>query len=316
MRELLLIFCACGLALALLVLFGGASRLSGAQTNTIAGRASAPQPAVFALGVISVGNVYRGSFTPDGRGFYFFKNVTPGQEDYRIFVSHLRSGGWTQPEKVKLGGEYSDMYPAISRDGTHLVFSSYRLAPGATADRRMAHLWYAERKGDGWGEPVFMAAANTLGDYHSQTGFGHDGALYFWRTFRSATVGQTMLTLRTRWDGKQYGKPEPYEEVERGRNWKPELYVWGGAPGPDGAFVLLEVSKRHPQTNQPGPSDIWVSIRRNGNWAPPQPLGAGVNSEGNDNFIFYSSDGKELFFVRDFNQFYHISLQAALESVK
>jgi hypothetical protein len=52
------------------------------------------------------------------------------------------------------------------RTGGGSVFSSYRPAPGDMAEKRNAHLWYADREGNGWGEPVFMSAANKLGSYH------------------------------------------------------------------------------------------------------------------------------------------------------
>jgi len=65
-----------------------------------------------------------------------------------------------------------------------------------------------------------------------------------------------------------------------------------------------------------GASDIWVSIRRGGTWAPPRKLGAGINSDGYDVFPFVSPDGRDLYFVRDFAAFYHIPQREALRSVE
>jgi hypothetical protein len=145
--------------------------------STAPGRAAPERaaPERFSPGVISSGNVYRGSFAPDGRTFYFFKKVVEGAEDYRIFVSRLAGDAWTTPERFLLGGEHSDMYPAITPDGRRMIFSSYRPAPGATAEKPNANLWYADRKGDGWGEPVFMAEASVAGTYHSWVHVGRRG---------------------------------------------------------------------------------------------------------------------------------------------
>ncbi len=106
-------------------------------------------PQIFGAGTISTGEVYRGSFAPDGRAFYFFRKVTPGQEDYRIFVSRLRQGQWLVAEQIKLGGDYSDLYPSLSREGQRMVFASYRPVPGSNGGKPDANLWYVDRKGEG-----------------------------------------------------------------------------------------------------------------------------------------------------------------------
>lgn len=277
-------------------------------------RSTPPQPQVFAPETISVGNVFRGTFTPDGQRFYFFKKVTEGEEDYRIFRSRLINNHWTEPEPVVLGGDFSDLYPTISPDGRRMVFSSYRPAPGDTAAQPNANLWYVEQEGDDWGAPVYLAKLSTPAHYDAKPFFGPAGALYFesttpdWRTTRS---------LVTHWDGQAYRPPEPIEAIEHWRTWRPDLHVWGGVPGPDGTFFVLDVSARDPETGRAGPSDQWVSLRRpDGSWDEPVPLGGGLNSDGYDNFTFFSPDGEVLFFVRDFDRFYYVPLAPVLEQIR
>ncbi|NOT62823.1 MAG: hypothetical protein HOP19_21655 [Acidobacteria bacterium] len=274
------------------------------------------EPEVFGAGILSKGEVYRGCFTPDGRSFYFFKKVTPGQEDFRIFISQLVGGKWSEPQRVKLGGEYSDLYPSISKDGRRMVFSSYRPAPGDTSAKPNAHLWYVDRKGDEWGEPIFMSGASQLGYYHSWVEFGFDGGVYFRRT---TPDWRTTETLVTRWKGGKYRMAEPVAALERWKSWRAEIRIVGGSFSPNGNVMFLDVATRNPQSGR-GASDIWVSFRRVGkrvsDWSEPQPLGANINQEGFDVFPFFSPDGKELFFVRDFATFYRIPLAAALNSVR
>jgi len=270
------------------------------------------EPEVFGTDVLSKGEVYRGCFTSNGRSFYFFKKVTRGQEDYRIFISHLAGGKWSEPQRVSLGGEYSDTYPAISKDGKRLVFASYRPAPGDTSAKPNAHLWYVDRNGDGWGKPVFMPAASKLGHYHSWVEFGFDGGVYFRRTTPDWRANETLVT---RWNGKEYETPKSVAAVERWKSWRADVRIAGGSYGPDGNVIFFDVAMRNPQTGL-GASDIWVSLKRNGNWAEPKPLGANVNKAGFDVFPFFSPDGKEMFFVRDFATFYRIPLAEALKSVR
>lgn len=249
--------------------------------------------------------VFRGSFAPDG-AFYFFRSL-PGRNRYRIVVSRPNGSGWTAPEPVLLGGDFSDSYPSVSTDGRRLVFASWRPIPGGGPED--AHLWYADRTADGWAAPVFMDKATAPGSYHSWVHVAEDGAVYFRRT----TTGDKTQTLVTRWNGDGYGIAQPVVEVERWRTWRADVDVVGGLPGPHGDSLFLDVATRDPATGRRA-SDIWVAVRERGGWLEPRPLGLGINSPGYDVFPFFSRDGHTLYFVRDFRTFHAIDLQRALDS--
>ena len=274
---------------------------------------SSKQPEIFGPGVLSVGEVFRGTFMPDGRTFYFFKKVTKDQEDYRIFRSRLVNGKWTDPERVNLGGDYSDLYSSISSDGQRMVFSSYRPAPGDNSSKRNAYLWYVDRRGDGWGKPVFISAANILGYYHPGPQLGAGKEIYFRRI---SPDWETSEGLITRWNGTEYTKPELFQAGERWKGWRSDLHVGGGSPGPNENVIFLDVTYIDPQTKRRSKSDIWVSLKNQNKWTEPKPLGPGINTDGWETFPFFSPDGKYLYFVRDFNTFYRISLKEALRSVR
>jgi hypothetical protein len=276
--------------------------------GTLLGCATRPQPEVFAPDVLSTGNAWKGSFAQDGRSFYFFMKQPTGKENYRIQVSRRQGDAWTAPERVDLGGDFSDLYPTVSPDGRRLVFVSYRPAPGeAPGGEPHAMLWLAPRVGDGWGEAVYLESLNVPGQYHSQPAFDGQGALYF----RRSRPGGDTVTYVTRWTGEAYGAPEPYDPINRwSSGWREGLFVWGGVPGPDGSFIVLEVSAV--EGKKRGPADLWVTRGRGGTWTEPRPLGNGVNTPGNENFIFFSPDGRDLFFVRDFARFYRVPVAAVL----
>ena len=278
-------------------------------------QAAAPGPGdtaqVFAPGVVSTGNVYRGSFSPDGREFFWFRKMTPGTEHYRIFRSRLAAGSWSAPEVVDLGASPSDLYPAVSPDGRWLLFSSYRPAPGDTSSHANAHIWAAPRSGDGWGTPVFLAGANRLGYYHSGLTFVEGGWLHFGRATPDFRTGTSH---RARWANGRLSTPERYADGGRWTNWRKDRHLWDARPAPGGRALILEISPVDTVTGRRGPSDLWISERRGSDWTEPRPLGAGVNSPGTENFIFFSPDGRELFYVRNFEAVRHVSLAAALAS--
>jgi hypothetical protein len=276
----------------------------------VAAPARAQQAAAFAPGVISTGNVFRGTFDHDGRTFYFFKKVGPeNSEDYRIFRSRLVGDTWTTPERVSLGGEFSDLYPSISLDGRRMVFSSYRPAPGDTSKKPNAHLWYVDRVGDGWGPPVFMREASLLGWYHSQPTIGRDGSVAVGRTSPDWSRSERVVS---RWNGSAFGVPVVDDPAARWKSWRPDLHVWNGVPSPDGSFMILEISRVDTATRRRAPGDLWVSVSRNGTWAEPRRLGPGVNSDQTENFVFFSPDGRVMYFVREFAAFYRVGVDEIL----
>lgn len=284
-------------------------------TLVCAGCGSGARPSAMAalqiLGVetISVGNVFRGSFTPDGDTLYYFKNVTEGQEDYRIFRSYRTGDAWSTPERVRLGGEHSDMYPAITPDGRRMVFSSYRPAPGDTSAHPSAYLWYVERQDGGWSRPVFMAEANAFSHYHSQPIFDGLANLYFARqTWDYRNRSEHM----TRWENGRYTRPDTSTSWIALRDRAgPGRFLYETTPGYDGSFSLLVIGAR-PDSGRSGPPDLYVSFRNGAEWSAPKRLEYGISTSGTENFAFYGPGGRELYFVRDFARIYHLPLDKAL----
>ncbi|MCO6511987.1 MAG: amidohydrolase family protein [Aridibacter famidurans] len=258
------------------------------------------------------GGVYRGSFTPDGETLYFFKRTAPQGEQYRIFRTSRKEGKWGPAEMIDLGGDFSDLYPAISNDGQRMVFASYRPVAGDTSDKPNSHLWMAERDGDGWGKPKFLGSVNKLGDYHSWVEFGWDGDLFFRRT---TPDWRNTVTLHAKWNGEGFDAPEPFAEVEQIIRSTPGLNSSGGSPGPTNDLIFIDAGARDPLTGR-GTSDIYVSRKMDGKWSEAKPFGPTINIGGFDVFPFVSPDGKTMYFVRDFERFYSIELDAAMRTIE
>lgn len=272
--------------------------------------AAPPLAAPFAPQLAEARRLYRGAWSPDGRVLYYFKKVTEGREDYRIFRAPLDGTRWGAAEQVTLGLEgVSDLYPVLSRDGRRLVFSSYRPLPGADSAAGNAHLWYVDRQGTGWGPPVPITTVNLPGHYHSGPTLTAAGDLRFTRT---TPDWRTRGLLQSQFRDGQYGvAADPgYPDVLTA---SPEGYRnYGPTFSPDGRLAILGIARVNPETRRQDPLDLWFSRLENGRWSAPTPLGGGVTTAADENFPFFSPDGCALYFTRDYSTFHHVSVAAAV----
>ncbi len=273
---------------------------------------SAPRHAIpFLPALTDSGRIFRGTFSPDGSEFYYFRKMDPDGrgEDYRIFVVRREGASWSAPSRVHLGGEYSDLYPAVTPDNQGLVFSSYRRAPGDTSATPNAGIWLARRRGSGWSDPEYLPQLNQRGRYHSGLNVGTGGRLTYRRISPDWTTSEAF---QAGWNGRTFTAAALDTTLARWRDWNPAYHVWGGILAPDGSFALLDISPLD-SAGRRGPAELWVSRRHPGGWSSPRLAGGGVNSPGTDNFFVFTPDGCELVFVRDFSAFYRVGVAAVLE---
>lgn len=245
-------------------------------------------PQLVEPGVVSTGNVWRGAFSPDGDELFFFRRVTPNAEDYRIVVSRWEGERWGHPRQVGFSGEASDLYPAISPDGSVMVLTSYRDVRGVPPN---AHLFQSERSGEMWTTPRYIPELNAPGEYHAQPYFTQDGTLYFRRVgdggprvFR-ATMSETGFTGP--------------EEIDFRRPFGGQgLDIRGVFFSPAKCLAVLTVQA------SPGNTDLYWSERSSAVWSVPVAFGSAFNTTEMELFPFFSPDGGELYFVRGFAEMY------------
>ena len=138
--------------LALLSVGGLACSSLGAGRRASAGLAT-DTAMVFAPGVVSTGDVFASTFTPDGRIVVFTKFAPP--KPATLMMSTLADGRWTTPVVLPFSGTYRDLDPSFTPDGARLYFSSGRPSGPSAADTTTGvDTWYVERLRDGWSSPA------------------------------------------------------------------------------------------------------------------------------------------------------------------
>jgi hypothetical protein len=134
-------------------------------------------PERFALGIVS-GHWFNSEhspavFSPDGTEVYWtraFRGPIP--------FSKLEDGRWTAPEPAPFVSEYGDGEPIFSPDGQRLYFLSQRpIEPGAEPGKE--NIWYVERTGDGWSEPMPVGEVVNEFRQHWLFSISDTGTLYF-----------------------------------------------------------------------------------------------------------------------------------------
>lgn len=172
----------------------------------------------------------------------------------------------------------------FSADGQRVYFSSSR---SGTRD-----IWFAERKGDDWGEPKclkFVSRWPELKFAWAQT-IARNGTLYF--IGYAPGSFQDSGIYRAGFVNGEYTKPEL---LPRNINLTPFLN-WTPFIAPDESYLLFSSTR----TGSHGwRADLFISFRNtDGSWTDPVSLGESINTEEQERSPVVSPDGKYLFFTR------------------
>lgn len=276
---------------ALLTLTWISATAAAQATSTYLGQpVPGSEPAPFAPGLVSTGLYERDiAVTPDGKEVYF--TVVGGQYRFASIVAIREvSGRWIGPEVVAFSGDPTvmDIEPFVSPDGRRLYFASNRPRPGRSSSDRNIDIWYVQRSGDGWGQPVNLGPpVNTDGEEYFPS-LTRDGTLYF---TRNGEGGAPDTILRARLAEGRYGEPELLPaQVNAGRT------RFNAFVAPDESFLVLTVLGL---PGAIGPSDYHVVFRSaDDRWSDPVNLGRPVNLPETQGWAAsLSPDGRFLFFM-------------------
>lgn len=241
---------------------------------------------VFAPGIISTGDVFASTFTPDGRVVVFTKFSPP--RPMTLMTSVLMDGRWSTPTALPFSGVYRDLDPSFSPNGTRLYFSSGRPSEPSAADTVSGvDTWYVTRLSNGWSAPVRLPEPVNGNDTDMYPSTTNRGVLYF-DSFRSRPSRRFVYRAEPRPDGT-LGEPQMLSTTINADSGASNLfvdaeerYVVFGALRPEGV----------------GGMDLYVSHKTATGWTTPVNLGPGVNTSATEFCPFVSRDGRSLYFTR------------------
>ncbi len=230
--------------------------------------------------MVSTGDVeYGPTFTPAGDTLYFTRRV-PGGHPPRIMWSVNTPTGWTEPQMVPFTHPAGDEFPSFSPDGGRLYFSSARPVDGVDQNGRN-DIWYVERTGGGWSQPVHLGGAFSTPDVDSHPVVVPQGM--FFHSRRAAGTASVDM----------------YFAPGREGQWSAPVLLPFNSDGIDGEIAatpdgssLVFYSERE---GGHGRGDLYFVSSTQGEWGEPVNLGPVVNTAAWEWSPTFAPDGRLVF---------------------
>jgi len=275
-------------------------------TFTIISTASAggntqPAPEILAPGIISTDlDESCGSFSPDGQTFYFVRRgayTTPPPISIICF-SELRAGKWTHPEVASFSGTYLDASPCFSPDGKRLFLSSKRPTK-SNPNGRDWNIWVVDKIDSHWSEPQELSEPINTAKNDTNPTIAADGTIYF-ASDRDSAPGYFHIYSAHLTNGK-YEQPDKLVLENNSGDAETNAYI-----SPD-QKILIFASYRKDNLNGGGNhydrADLYVSVNRDGHWAPARHLEHGINTTASEGSPTMSPDGKWFYLTSERSTF-------------
>ena len=243
------------------------------------------KPALFAPGMISDGFANRDfAISPDGKEIFY----TLQQRDLVsvIMYAHKVKGKWSVPQVAEFSGMYNDLEPAFTTDGNRLFFSSNR-AVTASDSIGDYNIWYIDKEYGTWSSPFALGPQvnSTKDEFYPSV--AKNGNLYFTTQLESGKGKEDIVV--SAWKNGEYLAPVSLPDAVNSKNFEFNAFV-----DPDEQFIIFSSFGR---SDDFGRGDLYISIKKNGQWQPAGNLGKMINSSALDYCPFVTWDKKYLFFT-------------------
>lgn len=236
---------------------------------------------------------YLPSLTADGQTLVFTRRfprkattTANTKEEEDLYVSTLNNGQWSRAERMPEPVNSTDNEGAqcISQDGRIMFYTACNRNDGGGR----CDLYMCVNKSGRWSKPRNLGSAVNSGAWEGQPTFSIDGRTLYFVSNRKGGHGG-MDIWKTTFDGGQWTAPE---------NLGPEINTEFDEMSP---FIHFDDHTLYFSSNRPegmGGMDLFVAKRDdNGRWTQPTNLGYPINTEGDDNNLIVSANGRTAIFA-------------------
>jgi Tol biopolymer transport system component len=242
---------------------------------------------LFAPGIVSTGNFEHSSpvFSPDLTEIYWSTIIEENGKTVSrpTYYMKMTNGVWTKPQIPTFGKKF--LYcenPFISPDGKKLFFAASDTLPPSKRD-----LYYVDRVGDDWSDPIELdETVNTIDYNEFSPSISKNGTIFFSGFYEKAKY-QWGLYYSNLASGK-YQKPVLMEEKFNSLqgDWTPYI-------APDESYFIFSSFRK----GEFGMGDLYICFKeKDGSWGNAINMGDKINTDANERFPNVTPDGKYLFF--------------------
>ena len=237
-------------------------------------------PEIFAPDIISTDAYeFAGTFTPDGKEFFFTRRPSFEGSDNRIYYSYYQNRTWSEIKLAPFALDVFEMLPYVTPKGDRIFFSSYRKKTVGITEE--GEIWCSVKTDQGWSEATYFDSLvnRKFTMYITST---YDGTLYF--------------TAKNE-DKRGIFKSKLVDGIYKDSEFlPPEINAIGSAHpfiAPDESFMIVDS-----QQKGMGMPELFISFRKDGGWTKMINMGREINSTSTEYSASLSPDGKYLFFHR------------------
>ncbi|MEM7373104.1 MAG: amidohydrolase family protein [Bacteroidota bacterium] len=246
------------------------------------------EPELFAPGLLSKPGRYEfGSvFSKDGKECFFAVEL-----GHRAHILHTKlvSGVWSQPEIIPLDTNYSFNDPMLNPEEDRLYFIS-TFSPDGTSPPKDYDIWYVERQGDSWSDPINAGESINSSRDEYYISFSEDGSMYFGSNKLAPEDNRGNFDIfRAQMTNGSFEKAIP-----QGKGVNSPAYEADVCVAPDESYMIFCATRKEGY----GRGDLYISFRDDqGNWTQAKNMGPEVNDKGHQLCPFISVDGAYIFFT-------------------
>lgn len=258
------------------------------------------EPKLFAPNFISTEESEFGCiFNAAGTEFYFAVDLGGRNE---IRYSRIVNGQWSQPEIILSHERYGYNDPFLSNDENRLYFISKRALDGV-GELKDVDIWYVEKDGDGWSEPI-NAGLNINSDGNEYyISFTNDGTMYFSSNGNAPEDRKGTdydIYYSEQIDGV-FQKPKALPPTINTEDYEADVFV-----APDESYIIFCSSRK----GGFGRGDLYVSFKNtDSTWTNAVNVGKEINTPHYEYCPFVTKDGKYLFYTSQ-QDIYWVSMEA------
>lgn len=238
------------------------------------------------------------AFSPDGSEMLWCQQAMPIQA---MWYSRQVDGIWQKPIIAPFTDptlNYADGSPCFSADGNRIYFHSRRPISETDGRKEDSDIWYVERTGGGWGDPISVGSPVNTDKNEYGASIAPSGNLYFMAEGYEDGHGQGDIYISELVNG-DYTTPRNLSS-----NINSEFHEMTPCISPDESYILFLT------TNTgifPWGLPLKVSFKRkDGSWSKAASIGGNTRDRGDIQHPFITADNKFVFYQQEMS-FYWFS---------